>query len=361
MLSDRGEMTSSTATALAMLAMGDDLPPVEVIFGRSALMRAIREKVGQVALVNVPVLITGESGTGKEIIAKLIHRLSPWNLGPFVKVTCPAIPGTLLESELFGYEKGAFTGANGLKRGRVEAAHQGTLFLDEIGELDFGLQAKLLQLLQDGTYSRLGGRTERLVEMRVVSATNRHLGTEIENAHFRQDLFHRINGISIRMPALRERSEDIPEIADYLLTVYNRKFKTSAPRFSPSFLSCLQERQWPGNIRELENVVRRYAILGLENDKKDVLMAEEAAPPVYLNIPTGENIQLKVVTQQAIRQVEETVIRTVLARNNANRKNTAAALGISYRMLLYKLRDMDVPSARRSRLAMDNARVADAD
>jgi two-component system, NtrC family, response regulator AtoC len=267
----------------------------------------------------------------------------------------------LLESELFGYEKGAFTGANGLKRGRVEAAHQGTLFLDEIGELDFGLQAKLLQLLQDGTYSRIGGQTERLVEMRVVSATNRHLGTEIENAHFRQDLFHRINGISIRMPALRERSEDIPEIADYLLTVYNRKFNTSAPRFSSSFLSSLQERQWPGNIRELENVVRRYAILGWENDKKDVFMAEEAAPPVYLNIPTGENVQLKVVTQQAIRQVEETVIRTVLARNNANRKITAAALGISYRMLLYKLRDMDVPSARRSRLVLDNARTADAD
>jgi two-component system response regulator AtoC len=252
-----------------MLTMGDDLPPTEVIFGRSTIMRAVWKKVGQVALVNVPVLISGESGTGKEIIAKLIHRLSPWSQGPFVKVTCPAIPGTLMESELFGYEKGAFTGAYRLKRGQVEAAHQGTLFLDEIGELDFGLQAKLLQLLQDGTYSRIGGQTERLVEMRVVSATNRHLGTEIENARFRQDLFHRINGVGIRMPALRERLEDIPEIADYLLTVYNRKFKTSAPRFSSSFLSCLQQRQWPGNIRELENVVRRYAILGWDN--RDIL------------------------------------------------------------------------------------------
>jgi two-component system response regulator AtoC len=194
-------MTSGITTALAMLTMGDDLPPTEVIFGRSTIMRAVWKKVGQVALVNVPVLISGESGTGKEIIAKLIHRLSPWSQGPFVKVTCPAIPGTLMESELFGYEKGAFTGAYRLKRGQVEAAHQGTLFLDEIGELDFGLQAKLLQLLQDGTYSRIGGQTERLVEMRVVSATNRHLGTEIENARFRQDLFHRINGVGIRMPA----------------------------------------------------------------------------------------------------------------------------------------------------------------
>jgi two-component system response regulator AtoC len=352
-------MANGIDSALATLTLGDDLPPAEVIFGRSATMQAVQKKVRQVAVVNVPVLISGESGTGKEIIAKLIHRLSPWSMGPFVKVTCPAIPGTLLESELFGYEKGAFTGAYGLKRGRVEAAHQGTLFLDEIGELDFGLQAKLLQLLQDGTYSRIGGQAERLVEMRVVSATNRHLGAEIENARFRQDLFHRINGMGIRMPALRERLEDIPQIADYLLSFYNRKFKTSAPRFSSSFLSCLQQRQWPGNIRELENVVRRYAILGLDN--RDFLsdLAEEAAPPVYLNIPTGENVQLKELTQQAIRQVEETVIRTVLARNNANRKITAAALGISYRMLLYKLHDMDVPSVRRSRLAMDNARAAD--
>jgi two-component system response regulator AtoC len=360
-LSDRGKMTSGSITALAMLTMGDDLPPAEVVFGRSASMRAVREKLERVAKVNVPVLILGESGTGKEIIAKLIHRLSPWSLGPFVKVTCPAIPGTLMESELFGYEKGAFTGAYGLKRGRVEAAHQGTLFLDEIGELEFGLQAKLLQLLQDGTYSRIGGQTEKLVEMRVVSASNRHLGTEIENGRFRQDLLHRINGMSIHMPALRERLEDIPEIADYLLKVYNCKFKTSAARFSSSFLSCLQQRQWPGNIRELENVVRRYAILGWDN--RDILreLAEDPAPPVYLNIPTGEKVQLKELTQQAIRQIEETVIRTVLARNNANRKITAAALGISYRMLLYKLRDMDVPSVRRSRLAMDNARAADAE
>jgi two-component system response regulator AtoC len=225
--------------------------------------------------------------------------------------------------------------------------------LDEIGELDVGLQAKLLQLLQDGTYSRIGGQAERVVEMLVVSATNRHLGTEIENATFRQDLFHRINGVSIRMPGLRDRLEDIPKIADYLLTVYNRKFKTSAPQFSVSFLSHLQQRQWPGNIRELENIVRRYAILGW--DDTDVLteLAEETAAPVYLSIPTGDDVQLKELTVQAVRQIEETVIRVVLARNKGNRKATAGALGISYRMLLYKLRDMEIPSLRRSRSLID--------
>ena len=163
------------ATGLAMLTVGDDLPPADVVFGCSASMRAVREKIDRVARVNVPVLISGESGTGKEIIAKLIHRLSPWSLGPFVKVTCPAIPGTLLESELFGYEKGAFTGAYALKPGRVEAAQKGTLFLDEIAELEFGLQAKLLQLLQDGTYSRIGGQNEKRMDVRVVSASNRDL------------------------------------------------------------------------------------------------------------------------------------------------------------------------------------------
>ncbi len=338
-----------TASGLAMLMVENGLPPADVVFGSSASMRVVRETVDRVAKVNVPVLISGESGTGKEIVAKLIHRLSPWSQGPFVKVTCPAIPGALLESELFGYEKGAFTGAYALKPGRVEAAQKGTLFLDEIAELELGLQAKLLQLLQDGTYSRIGGQNEKRMDVRVVSASNRDIRTEIDKGQFRQDLFHRINGVSVRVPALRERSEDIPPIAGYLLGVYNRKFGTSAPGFSPSFLNRLQQHQWPGNIRELENVVRRYVILGEESDILSHLEVKGAAP-LYLRIPTGDKIQLKEVTEQAIRQIEETVIRAVLARNDGNRKATAGALGISYRMLLYKLRDMRMSAQSQSRL-----------
>jgi len=341
-------MTNGNATGLTVVPIGVGLPPVDVIFGHSTIMRRVREKLERVARVNVPVLILGESGTGKEVIAKLIHQYSPWCLEPFVKVTCPAIPGALLESELFGYEKGAFTGAYSLKPGRVEAAQRGTLFLDEIAELEFGLQAKLLQLLQDGTYSRIGGQRERRMEVRVISATNRQLEDEIESGQFRRDLFHRIAGMSIRLPALRERLEDVRVIADYLLKVYNHKFKTSTPQFSLHFLNRLQHHQWPGNIRELENVVRRYALLGSENEVLSEL-AISAAPPAYLSIYNDENVQLKELTQKAIRDVEDTVIRAALARNNGNRKATAGALGISYRMLLYKLREMNVPSLRSSR------------
>src|SRR5438445_805447 len=163
-----------------------DLPPEEVIFGRSPAMGAIRENVAKAANTNVPVLLQGESGTGKEVLARLIHRCSPWGNGPFVKVNCPAIPGTLIESELFGYEKGAFTGAYGMKPGRVELAHRGTLFLDEIAELEPAIQAKLLQLLQDGQFCRIGAQEDKKVEVRVVCATNRILENEIENGTFRQ-------------------------------------------------------------------------------------------------------------------------------------------------------------------------------
>ena len=254
-----------------------------------------------------------------------------------------------LESELFGYEKGAFTGAYTLKPGRVEAARLGTLFLDEIAELELGLQAKLLQLLQDGTYSRIGGQQEKRIEVRIISATNRDLGMEVERGQFRQDLFHRINGMIIRMPALRERLEDIADIGNYLLSLCNRLFKTSAPPLSSRFLKRLRQHHWPGNIRELENVIRRYAILGGDTDIANEL-SMETAPQLYLNIPSEGKVQLRTLTEQAIRQIEKQVIRTVLARNNGNRKVTAGALGISYRMLLYKLRDMQMPSLRRRNL-----------
>src|SRR5262250_1255025 len=259
----RMPMTTITSVSSLITSLGE-IPPEPVVFGHSETMQSLRERMDKVASANVPVLIQGESGTGKDIIARMIHGLSPWRTGPFVKVNCPAIPGTLLESELFGYEKGAFTGAYGSKPGRVEMAHRGTLFLDEISELDLALQSKLLQLLQDGQFCRIGAQEDKKVEVRVVCATNRHLESEIEAGTFRQDLFYRINVVNLHMPPLRERRGDIEELANYFLESYNRKYNCRAKPLSTEVLTVLQKYHWPGNIRELENLIKRYVILGHE-------------------------------------------------------------------------------------------------
>src|SRR6267142_3125408 len=237
-----------------------EIPPENIVFGHSEPMQAVRAQLAKVAAANVPVLIHGESGTGKDIIARLIHGLSPWKNGPLVKVNCPAIPGTLLESELFGYEKGAFTGAFGMKPGRVELAHRGTLFLDEISELDMSLQSKLLQLLQDGQFCRIGAQEDKKVEVRVVCATNRNLEDEIENGTFRSDLFYRINVVNLHLPALRERASDIPDLVSYFLEYHNRKYNCRAKPLSAELMAVLKGYHFPGNIRELENMMKRYVI-----------------------------------------------------------------------------------------------------
>src|SRR6266704_2681822 len=234
--------TLPSVTSLAT-SLGE-IPPETVVFGRSETMQSLRERMDKVASANVPVLIQGESGTGKDIIARMIHSLSPWRNGPFVKVNCPAIPGTLLESELFGYEKGAFTGAFGAKPGRVELAHRGTLFLDEISELDLSLQSKLLQLLQDGQFCRIGAQEDKKVEVRVVCATNRRLEEEIETGTFRQDLFYRINVVNLHLPSLRERRGDIQDLATYFLEYYNRKYNCRARALSSDLMGALQKSHW---------------------------------------------------------------------------------------------------------------------
>ncbi len=240
--------TSSVSTLVQPLG---EMPPESIVFGRTESMQAVRERLAKLASANVPVLIQGESGTGKDIIARMIHAASPWRTGPWVKVNCPAIPGTLLESELFGYEKGAFTGAYGMKPGRVEMAHRGTLFLDEISELDMSLQSKLLQLLQDGQFCRIGAQEDKKVEVRVVCATNRKLEQEIENGTFRSDLFYRINVVNLHMPPLRERAADIPELVAYFLDYHNRKYNCRARMLSAEMMLVLRKYHWPGNIREL--------------------------------------------------------------------------------------------------------------
>src|SRR5512133_1131564 len=316
-------MTTSPVSSLVQ-SIGE-IPPEAVIFGHSEAMLAVRERLNRLANANVPVLIQGESGTGKDIIARMIHQRSPWKTGP--------------------YEKGASTGAYGMKPGRVEMAHRGTLFLDEISELDLGLQSKLLQLLQDGQFCRIGAQEDKKVEVRVVCATNRILEDEIENGTFRQDLFYRINVVNLRLPALRERRADVQELAVYFLEYYNRKFNARARALSPELIGILQKYHWPGNIRELENLIKRYVILGNEEVITSELTSHEQE---YFNpdIPIDGPISLKKSTRQAVRELERKVILKVLQANHWNRKLAARALSISYRALLYKIRDAGLPSNR---------------
>jgi two-component system, NtrC family, response regulator AtoC len=313
-------------------------PSPHVVFGQSEIMRSVRQKIEKVAGTNVPVLIQGESGTGKEVLARLIHHLSPRAEGPFVKVNCAAIPGTLLESELFGYRKGAFTGAYNTKPGRVEMADGGTLFLDEIGELDSSLQAKLLQVLQDGQFTAIGDQEEKRIDTRVICATNRRLEDEIEAGRFRADLFYRINVISVHLPRLRDRREDIPGLVEYFLAQFNARFQRSAPLPSRELLQMFQDSDWPGNIRELENRVARYVILGSE----EAFRTETAPPrPVSLPFEITENgtIPLKRIAKQAVREMERELILKVLQANHWNRRKAAQQLAISYRALIYKIRE----------------------
>ena len=315
-----------------------DGPSSHVVFGQSEVMRSVRQKVEKVAGTNVPVLIQGDSGTGKEVLARLIHHLSPCTLGPFVKVNCAAIPGTLLESELFGFRKGAFTGAYNTKPGRVEMANGGTLFLDEIGELDSSLQAKLLQVLQDGQFCAIGDQEEKKIEARVICATNRRLEDEIEAGRFRADLFYRINVISVHLPRLRDRREDIPGLVEFFLAQFNARFQRSAPLPSRELLQMFQDSDWPGNIRELENRVARYVILGSEE-----AFRTESAPPRPMSlpyeIPENGTIPLKRIAKQAVREMERELILKVLQANHWNRRKAAQQLAISYRALIYKIRE----------------------
>jgi two-component system, NtrC family, response regulator AtoC len=323
------------------------LPPEAIIFGRSRQMHEVRQKVEKVACADIPVLIQGESGTGKEVVAKLIHSISTWAGGPFVKVNCPAIPGTLLESELFGYERGAFTGAYGSKPGRMELANQGTLFLDEISELELGLQAKLLQFLQDGRFCRIGAKEDTQVEARVVCATNRQLEKEVESGTFREDLFYRINVVKIQLPRLSQRREDIPALTQYFLEYYCQKFNRGMRHFSPQVAQVLENYDWPGNVRQLENMVKRYVVLGSEeaiiNELSDT---NRVLSNPQIEIGAGGSISLKKVTKEAVQVLEREIILKALQAHHWNRKRAAKALNISYRALLYKIRQADLPSAR---------------
>jgi len=308
-------------------------------------MIEVRSLAAKVCHIDAPVLLCGDGGTGKEAVARWIHMHSRNAGGQFVKVNCAAIPGTLLESELFGYEKGAFTGAHLSKPGRVELAQNGTLFLDEIADLDSGLQSKLLQFLQDGSYSRIGGTEEKLVETRLICATNKDLQQEIDAGTFRADLFYRINVVRMRLPRLRERNEDIPSLIEYFLAQFQEKFARPAEPLSNAMLQYLQNLDWPGNIRELSNGIARYVLVGAEAN-----IGPERVPKPRSSASRGfnstVNVSLKQFSKEAVREREKTYILEALTANQWNRRKTAEALKISYRTLIYKIRDAGLITKR---------------
>src|ERR1700674_4783138 len=326
----------------------DFLPPDEVLFGLSAKMMKLRQRAAKVCGTSVPVLVQGDGGTGKEVLARWIHKHSASCNGQFVKVNCAAIPGTLLESELFGYEKGAFTGANNVKPGRVELAHRGTLFLDEIADLDLNLQSKLLHFLQDGTFSRIGDQSERKVDARLICATNKELDAEVNAGRFRQDLFYRIHVFRLRMPALRERRDDIPLLAEYFRKQFEKQFEMKEEVFPSEMLEDLKNLAWAGNIRELSNGIARYVLLGPEAAIHQEIPTRRAKR-VVSQAGNGEaQITLKRISKNAIREMEKNVILETLRANQWNRRKTAQALKISYRALIYKIQDAGLVSRRAS-------------
>jgi two-component system response regulator HydG len=312
-----------------------------VLIGSAPAFRAAVNALEQAAPTAATVLVTGESGTGKELAARLVHDLSPRAAGPFVPINCAAIPETILESELFGYEKGAFTGAVGRKEGRFERAHGGTLFLDEVGEMSPTLQVKLLRVLQDGVVERLGATQSVQVDVRIVAATNKDLDVEVKAGRFREDLFYRLNVIAIRLPPLRERREDILLLASAFLRRLSQKHGKALQGFTPAALAALEACPWPGNVRELEHAVERAVVLsrGALVDELDLpeavrRTAPAGAPPVA---SAGGPGTLTVPLGTPMEEVERLVIRETLRQTRGDKTLAAQILGIAARTIYRKL------------------------
>jgi two-component system response regulator AtoC len=325
--------------------------PAEILIGDSPAIRRISAQLQRAALTEVPVLITGESGTGKELAARFLHDLSARRAHNFLKVSCPAIPNQLFESELFGHEPGAFTGAKESRAGKCEQADKGTLFLDEIGELDLTLQPKLLHALQDFRVVRLGAVNERAIDIRLICATNRDLEVEVAEGRFRTDLFYRINVLRIQMPALRDRASDVPILMNHFIRLYGGRFGGSPPPVSSSLMKLLESYHWPGNIRELENMAKRYVVLGAEEHILSVMRQPEefrSSAPDVVDLTTP----LRVQTKRAVQHLERKIILGVLEAHKWNRRKTARSLDISYRTLLYKIKEVGLPALSSEKSAL---------
>jgi two-component system response regulator AtoC len=320
----------------------------------SPQMLKIRQQILQIAPVDVPIFISGESGVGKEVVARMIHLRSVRRQQAFVKVNCAALPGELLESELFGYDQGAFTGAIRAKPGKFELAHKGTIFLDEIAEMSPHLQAKLLHVLQDNQYSRLGGRSVLQSDVRVLAATNMDVKEAMKTGRFREDLYYRLNVLSIHIPPLRERTLEIPLLFRHFLAKYSEKYNKPAPDPSKHLLEAALRYPWPGNLRELENFVKRYVILeddeGSFRELLEMTGAQQRIAPRE-ETPVPKEQGLKALVRGLKDEAEMEAIADALEKTNWCRKDAAKMLGISYKALLYKMRQFNLDSGRGSRSA----------
>lgn len=304
------------------------LPPEELIFAGQS-MNVVQKLVHDVASTTANVLIYGESGTGKELVARTIHQLSPRNRASFVPLNCAAIPENLLESELFGHEKGAFTGAIQARQGKFELAKGGTIFLDEIGEMPLPLQAKLLRVLQERVFERVGGSKEIRAEVRVIAATNRNLQDEVAQRQFREDLYYRLNVFPFQLPPLRERIDALPFLADYFLHRFSRQIGKKLKGVEPEALAAMKIYPWPGNIRELQNVMERGVILAQDFIRRSNL------PDQMLH----SNVREICESKDVLKSVEKAMIVKALQRHGGNRRLAATELGVSRRTLQYKLKE----------------------
>jgi len=355
-------------------------PDLDLLFRNSDKMRAVEYIVRRAADTNATILLQGESGTGKEMVAKAVHYVSGRRDRPFLKVNCASLPGDLLESELFGHEKGAFTGAHRRKPGKFELAHRGTFLLDEIGEMPLGLQAKLLHVLQDGKFFRVGGSELIDTDVRLVAATNKDLASMSQTGQFREDLYYRLNVVTISVPPLRDRREEIPLLVNHFLRKFCLQYERETPSISPETMQLLQDYSWPGNVRELENMIKRLVVL--QNDallqeeiamrrsrawpRPSPVLATAAAPvgppppfavpsvaPAPLAAPNLHDVDmgLKEIARKAALEAEKAVLKDVLERVRWNRAEAARLLKISYKALLYKITaaGLDGKSDRRSK------------
>jgi two-component system, NtrC family, response regulator AtoC len=305
--------------------------------------------IREAARVDVTVLVTGETGTGKELVARAIHHFSTRRAGPFVKVNCAAMPRELLESELFGYERGAFTGAHKLKIGKFEAAHRGTMFLDEIGDLHPALQAKLLHVLQDGEFSRIGGKSTLSVDVRVLAATNQDLERAVAEGRFREDLYYRLNVIHLLVPPLRERATEIPPLAHYFVERYAKLYRREGFSIPQSVIDRLVRYRYPGNVRELENLVKRMIVLDDPFLTRIPLPdSDSESPRLESSIPRSLEPSLKEISRRASQAAERDAIAKMLDQTGWNRVRAARALRISYRALLYKIKQAGLEAQRSS-------------
>ena len=366
---DENELDSRLSTLLGSLASNAAEVPREVesgavqssladnpglpgAFTASPRMMAIRDTIEKVATTNATVLVRGESGVGKEIAARMIFSLSHRRDKPFVKVNCAAIPNDLLESELFGYEAGAFTGAQRMKPGKFELADGGTLFLDEIGEMHPSLQAKLLHVLQDGEFARLGAKKDIAVDVRVLCATNKLLEQRVSEGLFREDLFYRINVVTVHIPPLRERRNEIPVFVQFFIDKYSGVYGRSVPPFGDETMQVLVRYPWPGNIRELENLCKRYVIVGdstqivrelslhaVEHEAATGQQEAALAPPI--EFPVSSEPSLLEIGRQAAWQAERQAIQEMLVETRWNRREAARRLRVSYKALLNKIKQIE--------------------